>query len=47
MQNSQLEVLQGCLECLKQGQKMPLVSVAKDIRRDFHCELNIQIVRGL
>jgi len=47
MQNSQLEVLQGCLECLKQGQKMTLVSVAKDIRWDFHSELNIQIVRGL
>ncbi len=29
MQNSQLEVLLGCLECLKQGQSMTLVSVAK------------------
>jgi len=29
MQNSQLEVLQGCLECLQQGQKVTLVSVAK------------------
>jgi len=29
MQNSQLEVLLGCLECLQQGQKVTLVSVAK------------------
>ncbi|MEH6348292.1 MAG: XdhC family protein [Bermanella sp.] len=29
MQNSQLEVLLGCLECLQQGQQMTLVSVAK------------------
>jgi len=29
MQSSQLEVLQGCLTCLKQGNKVTLVSVAK------------------
>lgn len=29
MQGSQLEVLQGCLSCLEQGEKITLVSVAK------------------
>ena len=32
MQSSQLEVLQGCLTCLKQGNKVTLVSMASNLK---------------
>lgn len=47
MQNSQLEVLLGCLECLNKGQKMTLVSVANDFWRNGSVEFKIHTVRGL
>ena len=47
MQNSQLEVLLGCLECLQQGQQMTLACVANDFWRNGSVEFEIDSVRGL